>query len=98
MTRDECYCIHEEISMLNDSVSHYPICGKGIDYKHPQNRQFCCENVNIIIDDGSKRVCISCGDIHAYEYAPPNVNFYGSLHLLRRTSVYEHKYYIWKDH
>ena len=60
------------------------------------NRQFCCENINIIIDDGSKRVCISCGDIHAYEYAPPNVNFYGNLHLLRRASVYQCKYYVRK--
>ena len=42
MTRDECYCIHEDISMLNDSMSHYPICGEGIDHKHPQNRQICC--------------------------------------------------------
>ena len=66
MTRDESYCIPEEISMLDDSMSHCPICGELIDHKHPQNRQFCCENVNIIIDDGSKRVCISCGDVHTY--------------------------------
>ena len=96
MTRDECYCIHEEISMLDDSMSHCPICGKEIDCKHPQNRQFCCENLNIIVDAGSKRACISCGDVHTNEYAPPNVNLYRSLHLLTGTSVYRHKYYIRK--
>ena len=96
MTRDECYCICEEISMINDSMSHCPICGERINQKHPQNRQFCCENVNIIIDDGSKSVCIPCGEVHAYEYTSSNVNFYGSLYLLRRTSVCQCKYYIRK--
>ena len=54
---------------------------------------FCCDKQDIINDNG-QIVCQNCGIVQGFKYTKEYVNFYENIHLFRKKSVYERKYYI----
>ena len=80
-----CDLIHGE----RDDVDDCPFCG---DDEVVEERN--CRDDQNVISDGEKLVCTSCGIVHGYESVKARIDFYGSMYLFRRTSVYHRKYHL----
>ena len=70
-----------------------PFCDKQIDFVRKPKDDKCCDNRDIISDNGIQ-VCQSCGVVQGYDYVKEYVDFYENKHRFMRKSVYHREYHI----
>ena len=70
-----------------------PFCDKQIDFVRKPKDDKCCDNRDIINDNGIQ-VCQSCGVVQGYDYVKEYVDFYENKHRFMRKSVYHREYHI----
>ena len=54
----------------------------------------CCDNQDVINEDGILLVCQICGVVQGYNYVKEYVDFYKNRHRFIRKSVYHREYHI----
>ena len=70
-----------------------PFCDKQIDFVRKPKDDKCCDNRDIINDNGIQ-VCQSCGVVQGYDYVKEYIDFYENKHRFMRKSVYHREYHI----
>ena len=83
--------IHDE--MINCGEISCPFCDKNLDSNEKPKNDLCCDNQDIINDNGML-VCQICGVVQGYDYVKEYVNFYENIHKFVRKSVYHREYHI----
>ena len=70
--------LHDELKESGDIVC--PFCDKNLDYNKKPKDDLCCDNQDVINEDGML-VCQICGVVQGYNYVKEYVDFYKNRHI-----------------